>query len=131
MSNSVKEYLRLPYTRRAEKIENEGVTEFVAYVEEIPWVRVHADEREEAYFLLGESLEDALQAMIDAGDEIPIPAGTFERYGEPHSTESAPDKPRWSTSMQPDAINFEPDYETESWASGNVDPERALTSEIA
>lgn len=126
MSNDVKEYRRLPYTRRVEKVENEGVREFVAYVAEIPWIRVHADEREEAFAALDETFDDAVQAMIDAGDEIPRPAGTLERYGEPRDLAPPPDRPRWSTSQQAESVIFTPADDSESWASGNVDPERDL-----
>lgn len=127
MLGNVKDYRRLPYTRRAEKVEQEGVTEFVAYIEEIPWIRVHADEREEAYLLLDESFEEALQAMLDAGDEVPKPEGTVERFGEPGPSEPVAEK-RWSTSRQPETVHFEPQNESPPWASGSLDPEREVES---
>ncbi|HUP51812.1 MAG TPA: hypothetical protein VM198_05015 [Longimicrobiales bacterium] len=131
MTSDVKEYRQLPYTKVVRKAEEEGITEFVAYIEEIPWIRVNADEREEAYLLLDETFEDALRAMLDAGDEIPVPEGTLERFGEPSARQSEAHASRWSTSRVPDAIGYEPTEESEAWASGSQDPEPELESSAA
>lgn len=127
MPSDVKKYLRQAYTRRVHKVEHEGVTEFVAFIEEIPWIRVHADEREEAYLLLNETLVDALQAMIEAGDDIPVPEKTIERFGSPRSEE---EEWRWSTSVRHERFVFEPPQQgpdgissgdgSDQWASGDV-----------
>lgn len=85
------DYRVLPFTRRVELVTEEDGTYFAAFVEEIPWIRAYGDTPVEAYHGLAESFEDALQAMIDAGDEIPEPKGAPEKWGSP------PDRERWKS----------------------------------
>ena len=70
-----KEYRRLPYRRlvEIERGAESGRDHFVAYVEEIPWIRIPGDSREEALLNLDEMFDDCIQAMIDEGTEIPEP----------------------------------------------------------
>lgn len=76
MQNKTLAYYRsLPYRRRAEpRTDEDGRTYFLAWIEEIPWIEIHGETREEALGLLREIFDDCVASMLDAGDEVPEPA---------------------------------------------------------
>jgi predicted RNase H-like HicB family nuclease len=68
-------YRSLPY-RRTIEIEvgaDEARPLFIARIEEIPFIRIHGESREEALARLDEVFGDCLQSLIDAGESIPEP----------------------------------------------------------
>lgn len=73
MNKSLDYYKALPYTRSLELVTEEDGTYFLAFIGEIPWIRTFGDTREEALAELGAVLVDGLEAMLEAGDEIPEP----------------------------------------------------------
>lgn len=73
MSKSLDYYRALPYTRSLELVTEEDGTYFLAFVKEIPWIRAFGDTRDEALAELGAIFMDGLEAMLEAGDEIPEP----------------------------------------------------------
>lgn len=66
-------YRRLPYRRlvEVERGEESGRDHFVAFIEEIPWIRMPGDSREEALLNLDEMFDDCIRAMLDEGVHIP------------------------------------------------------------
>ncbi|MGQ0813723.1 MAG: type II toxin-antitoxin system HicB family antitoxin [Gemmatimonadota bacterium] len=79
-----REYRLLPYRRlvEIERGEESGRDHFVAYIEEIPWIRVPGESREEALLNLDEMFDDCMQAMLDEGTEIPEPVLWPGYHGE-------------------------------------------------
>lgn len=79
-------YRRLPYRRlvEIERGEESGRDHFVAFIEEIPWIRMPGDSREEALLNLDEMFDDCIQALLDEGVDIPEPVlwpGPNNAYG--------------------------------------------------
>ena len=89
-NKSVREYRSLPYSRKVVRIE-EGLGEvyFLARIEEIPWIEADGDTPEEAFLKLDEVFDDALESMIQSGDEIPVPVPWPKVYGYEPTTEKA------------------------------------------
>lgn len=68
------DYLKLPYTKQVEpRVDSDGTSYYVAWIEEIPSVRIDGDTREEALGKLVDCLEDFVAMMLAAGDEVPAP----------------------------------------------------------
>lgn len=79
---SINDYRALPYSRRMARLEEDGgAVYFVARIEEIPWIEADGETPEEAFLKLDEVFDDALETMIQAGDEIPIPQRWPAVYG--------------------------------------------------
>ena len=75
MIKNARYYRRLPYHRVAERVtDGNGSIYFVARVLEIPSIRIDGESREEALLKLDEIFDDFVEAMIQAGDEIPEPS---------------------------------------------------------
>lgn len=67
-------YRTLPFTRRVEMREDRpGETYFLARVEELPGLRIDGATADEALLKLDETFDDWIEAMLDAGEEIPEP----------------------------------------------------------
>lgn len=67
-------YRRLPYRRIVELVEeDESKGYFVAMVEDLPWIRIHGETREEALRRLDDIFDDCVQSMLDDEGEIPEP----------------------------------------------------------
>lgn len=77
-------YRKLPYTRRARLVEDDGEAYFVAFVEELPALEIDAPTREEAFLRLDEMFDDYVRAQIEWGDDIPEPAPWPGTAGLPH-----------------------------------------------
>jgi predicted RNase H-like HicB family nuclease len=82
------ELRRLPYRRKVDLIEEEDGRYFVGFIIEIPSIRVFADTHHEARHLLEDTFVDLLEAMVEAGDDIPTPIEWPESMGTPA-------RPRW------------------------------------
>jgi predicted RNase H-like HicB family nuclease len=81
---SVAYYRSLPYTRRARPEQDaSGDAYFVAWVEEIQWIRADGPSREEALHRLDEAFGEAIEMMIAAGDAIVEPPQWPESVGQP------------------------------------------------
>jgi predicted RNase H-like HicB family nuclease len=78
---------------------SEGVL-FIARVREVPWIRAHGSTREEALLRLDQLFDDAIQAMIDAGDDIPVPAQWPAPYLNPPRRLLRRRQPEESASVQ-------------------------------
>lgn len=82
-------YLALPYTRKVDKREGEAGVYYIASIAELPWVQIHGSDPVEAKTKLDDLFEDAIEALLDAGDEIPEPelwpasVGVFENASKP------------------------------------------------
>lgn len=129
------DYRRLPYRRRTEKVVEEEQVGFVAYIVEIPWIRAHADDPVAAGKLLDELFDDAIEAMVAAGDEIPEPPGTLEAFGAPEEDEPS----RWSSRLPPLrarahpemlGVTFDEEHDVELWESPEVQGERLIPREL-
>ena len=71
---TLEECLRLPWRRVVERRVGDGGTAYyIASIREIPFIRIDGASREEALAYLNEILPECLEAMIQAGDEIPAP----------------------------------------------------------
>jgi len=82
----------MPYRRSAVRVtDDDGSVYFVARVDEIPSLRIHGETKEEALLKLDEIFDDFIEAMLEAGDEIPEP----ERW------------PGWSPTSTPEASSIE------------------------
>lgn len=67
-------YRSLPYRRVVDKVvEEDGAMYYLARIQEIPWMEIDGDTREEALLRLDEEFDHMIQAMIDRGTEIPEP----------------------------------------------------------
>ena len=75
-----KEYRRLPYRRlvEIERGAESGRDHFVAYVEEIPWIRIPGDSREEALLNLDVAVEQMRLAVGDQSEPLVIVQDTDE-----------------------------------------------------
>lgn len=92
MPSNAKSYRAMPYRRSVVRItDDDGSVYFVARVDEIPALRIHGDTKEEALLKLDEIFDDFIEAMLEAGDEIPKP----ERW------------PGWSPTSNPGASRTE------------------------
>ena len=80
MPKTVNDYRALPFNRTVRTTDEEDGSYYVAFVEELPWIRVYGDTREEVRYLLDQSFDDAIQTMLDAGDEIPEPVGAPAKW---------------------------------------------------
>lgn len=70
-----RDYRRLPYRPVVELTEDpDGDAYFLARIAEIPPLRIDGTTREAALLTLDEMFDDFLQGLIDAGDEVPLPA---------------------------------------------------------
>jgi predicted RNase H-like HicB family nuclease len=68
-------YKRLPYGRQLERRidPGSGTVYYVASIREIPFIRIDAETREDAFLRLSEMFEDCIEGMLAAGDEVPEP----------------------------------------------------------
>ena len=74
MSKDLPYYRALPYGRAiAREARDDGSVYFVAWIREIPWIRIHGSDEPEARTRLGGMFEDAIEAMIESRDKIPEP----------------------------------------------------------
>lgn len=80
MMDVVAKYRAMPYTRRATPVDDESGHYWLAWVEEIPWIRIHGDTKEHAHKRLLDVFDDCVQSMIDAGDHVPEPKPYTERW---------------------------------------------------
>jgi len=75
MTKNARFFRRLPYHRVTERVtDSDGLTYFIARVLEIPSMRIDGESREEALLKLDEIFDDFIEAMIQAGDQIPEPS---------------------------------------------------------
>jgi predicted RNase H-like HicB family nuclease len=89
-------YRTLPFTRRVEIREDRpGEAYFIARVEELPGLRIDGATPDEALLKLDETFDDWIEAMLDAGEEIPEP----ER--RPVAANSDAARPRGTTQALP------------------------------
>lgn len=97
-------YRRLPYRRRAQPVDEQDGSYFIAFIEEIPWIRAHGDSASEALYNLDQSFDDCIAAMLTAGDPIPEP----EIWpGPPEEPRAHAQKVRWR-SVVSGGITYEP-----------------------
>ena len=67
-------YRQLPYRRIVELIEeDDGQDYFVARIEDLPWIKIHGETREDALHRLDEISDDCIQSMLDDDGEVPEP----------------------------------------------------------
>lgn len=72
--SQVQDYRALPYSREVELVvEEDGQVYFLARISEIPWVEADGETREEALLRLHEIFDDAIESMLESGDEVPVP----------------------------------------------------------
>lgn len=83
MAKTADELRRLRYQRKVERVEEEDGTYFLAYIVEIPSIRVYGDSDHEARHLLEDTFVDMLEAMVEAGDEVPEPEDWPDNLGTP------------------------------------------------
>lgn len=85
-ARTVEHYRTLPYRRRVEPRRGETGAYFLAWIEELPSIEIHGKTREQALERLDEIFDDCIEAMIEAGDEIPEPSfwpsGLFGRAAQ-------------------------------------------------
>lgn len=67
-------YRSLPYTRKVDlRTDPDGAVYFLAFIEEIPPLRIHGSSREEALLRLDEVFDDVIESMLENAEEIPEP----------------------------------------------------------
>lgn len=127
---NIADYRRLPYRRRVDKVVEEGQAAFVAFVEEIPWIRVHDDDRIAALKMLDEIFDDAIKAMLEAGDDIPEPLGTLELFGAPEQdagvTVRLPTIEAGARIQPMEGVTFSEEQEIRPWEDATVTGESRL-----
>jgi hypothetical protein len=87
------DFRRLPYRRRVDKVVEEGQQSFVAFIDEIPWIRAHEADPVAALKALDDLFDDAIESMLLAGDDVPEPPTVLEAYG------TSPEKTRIADMM--------------------------------
>ena len=80
-TRKVDHYRQLPYTRRVEPRGGKQGIYFIAYVEELPALRIDGTTREEALARLNETFGDFIEMLLEHGDEVPEPAQWPENIG--------------------------------------------------
>jgi predicted RNase H-like HicB family nuclease len=81
-------YRQLPYTRRIEPREDsDGTRYFVAWIDEIPFVKIDGATREEAFLRLSEIFDECILGMLEMGDQVPEPALWPLNLGMPPATD--------------------------------------------
>ncbi|MBI4520051.1 MAG: type II toxin-antitoxin system HicB family antitoxin [Gemmatimonadetes bacterium] len=74
MPKDVAYYRALPYRRVVEvRQDTAGRAYYLAYVAEIPGIRIDGATREEALMKLDEIFDELMQALIEEGQQIPEP----------------------------------------------------------
>lgn len=74
MSRTVQYYRGLPYRHRVRPEEDStGERYFVAWIEELPWIRTDGVTRHDALYNLQQVFPEAIKTMLAAGDEIAEP----------------------------------------------------------
>ena len=100
---TIDDYRKLPYTRRVERLTEDGEVYFVAYVAEIPWIRIDGGSPEEALLKLSETFDDCVQTMLDAGDHVPTPVQWPDNFGRPPRPEAGGEAMASRTSQSPES----------------------------
>lgn len=118
-NNTVSYYLSLPYTRRCEpRSEGTGEPYWVAWIQEIPSLRIDGETREEALGKLNECLGDFLAMMLENNDEIPKPDRWPDNVGVPLNERAAP--------SAEEGLSQNPDVDTQvdesEWSSDRPEP---------
>ena len=122
----VQEYRRLPYRRRVEKLDEEDGQYFVAFVEEIPWIRTFGDSGLDALYELDESFDDCILAMLEADDEIPRPTLWPESAGGDVPAPRRLWKRPGEISSRPPTITYRTVDEIEQWEPHDIEDGREL-----
>ena len=100
-SKTAEGYRALPYFRKVDLLtEDAGSSYYVARIKEIPWIEADGETREEALLKLDEVFEDAIEAMLHAGDEVPGPKAWPESLGYVHGQASSGKASRVSPSWR-------------------------------
>jgi predicted RNase H-like HicB family nuclease len=122
-------YKRLPYNRVLEPQTEGG---FIARIEEIPWIRIDGETREEALLRLHETFEDCVTTLIERGDEVPEPVLWPESVGpvpqDPvvRRVAFASSHARLPLAAAPPAPPPRFDVPAEPWTSESAEQERIL-----
>lgn len=94
-------YRRLPYRRVVVPVdEADGEHYYLAYVRELPSIEIHGDTPEEALLRLDEIFDDCVEAMIDAGEDIPEPDLWPSGYSPEKLREAGPGSPGKSRKVE-------------------------------
>lgn len=122
MTKTADELRRLPYRREVDRLEEEDGIYFVAYIAEIPSIRVYGDSDHEARHLLEETFVDMLEAMVEAGDEVPRPAEWPENLGNPQSSSG-----RWAGGRGSKKVTYMSPEDAPAYSSlDEIEQERRL-----
>lgn len=123
-------YRVLPYKKRVNRAEEEGVHYFVAHIEEMPNCFATGDTRQEALMNLANAFDDTVTAFLELDREIPEPAHGRNRFAEviPAASDTPPKKVRWIGTLGKREVIFnepiaKPDpWEAEPMSEGSLVP---------
>lgn len=121
MSDKSLDYYRsLPYTRRVEVREDEesGEVYYVAWLDEIPSLRIDGDTREEALGKLNECFDEFVAVMLEHDDHVPEPDQWPENVGVGLDRKPTP----LGGERLTDEADTESEAETSEWSSDHEEP---------
>lgn len=115
-------YRRLPYTRRVElRTDNPEGPYYLAYLQEMPGLRIDGSTPEEALLKLDQTFDDWIESMLELGDEIPEP----EQW--PGQLWEQTPLPLSSQGNHPEALSYRRLDQAENWEVISNSPKLALS----
>lgn len=83
MGRKLEDYRALPYTRRAEGVQEEADRPYwVAWIEELPGCKTDGETYAEAMANLDAAFDDYVEAKLEWGADIPLPARVPQPWPE-------------------------------------------------